>query len=238
MEYSAMKFRSAFALAILVAATTAARADDSAQPTAAGFWEALDDDGQPEGWFLFTDKKGVYSARLVKGFKKEGDDTPPKTICTECPGKKKDAHIMGLTLFWGMRRDGLNYSDGSVLDPRDGSVYHAKMWLDPDGQTLHVRGYLGISMFGKTQDWHRLPDDAMKPEDVPKEVLAGDEAAPSDKATQADKPIHAAADKAKHKKAKSAKAKSEKIKVQKAKSAKAKAGSSDDGSADPDNDSQ
>ena len=238
-----MKFRSAFALAILVAATTVARADESAPPTAAGFWEALDDNGQPEGWFLFTDKKGVYSARLVKGFKKEGDDTPHKTICTECPGKKKDAHIMGLTLFWGMKRDGLNYSDGSVLDPRDGSIYHAKMWLDPDGQTLHVRGYLGISMFGKTQDWHRLPDDAMKSEDVPKEILAGDEAAPSDKGTKADKPIHAATDKAKHKKAKSAKAKSEKAKSAKAKSEKtksekAKAENSDDDSANPDKDSQ
>jgi uncharacterized protein (DUF2147 family) len=211
MEYSAMKFRSAFALAILVAATTAARADDSEPPTAKGFWEALDDSGKPEGWFLFTQKNDVYSARLVKGFKKEGDDTPPPMTCTKCVGKKKGAHIMGLTLFWGMKRDGLTYTDGSVLDPRDGSIYHAKMWIDEDGKMLHVRGYLGISLFGKTQDWRRLPDDAMSADDIPKEILASGEVDHSDKA---DKPKHAAADKSKHKKSKSAKA--EKLKPPKA----------------------
>lgn len=205
-----MKFRSAFALALLVAAPTAAGADDSAPPTATGFWEAQDDNGKPEGWFLFTQKNEVYSARLIKGFKKEGDDTPPKPTCDKCPGKKKGAHIMGLTLFWGMKRDGLNYSDGSVLDPRDGSIYHAKMWLDEDGQTLHVRGYLGISMFGKTQDWRRLPDDSMKAEDIPKEILATSADTSGD---PADEPRHAAADKAKHKKAKSAKAKTAKLKA-------------------------
>jgi len=128
--------------------------------------------------------------RLVKGFKKPGDDKPPQLICTECPAKKKGAHIMGLTLFWGMKRDGLNYTDGSVLDPRDGSIYHAKMWIDEDGNTLHVRGYLGVPMLGQTQDWHRLPDDAMKKEDIPKEVLAG--AAPSDEAAAegGEKPKH------------------------------------------------
>ena len=93
---------------------------------------------------------------------------------------------MGLTLFWGMKRDGLNYTDGHVLDPRDGSVYHAKMWLDEDGKMLHVRGYLGIPMLGKTQDWRRLPDDAMKAEDVPPEILANGEVSPSDKAAKAE----------------------------------------------------
>ena len=56
-----------------------------------------------------------------------------QVICTKCTGDKKGAHIMGLTLFWGMKRDGLKYREGSVLDPRDGSVYHALMNLSEDG---------------------------------------------------------------------------------------------------------
>jgi len=165
-----MKLRSALLIALLVAIPSLGRADP--HTTASGFWEVKDDDGNTSAWFLFSEKNNVYSARLVKGFKKPGDTTPIKYICEACPGEKKGAHIMGLTLFWGMKRDGLHYTGGSVLDPRDGSVYHAKMDLSEDGQDLSVRGYLGVEMFGKTQVWHRLPDDTIKKEEIPKEILA------------------------------------------------------------------
>jgi hypothetical protein len=126
-----------------------------------------------------------------------------------------------------MKRDGLKYSDGHVLDPRDGSVYHAQMQLSPDGQELSVRGYLGISLLGHTDTWHRLPDDAMKKEDIPKEILAGgEEAAPGDKP---EKPKHAAV---KHK-AKTAKA----SKTEKTESAQSDAPTPSD-SAEPDKDTQ
>jgi len=171
-----MKLRSALALAFLVAAGAAARADNP--PTAAGFWEAKDDDGKPSAWFLFSQKHDVFSARLVKGFKDPSELTEEEQVCGKCPGAKKGAKVMGLTLFWGMKRDGLKYTGGSVLDPRSGSVYHAKMDLSEDGQELAVRGYLGIEMFGKTQTWHRLPDDAMKTKEIPKEVLAKGAATP------------------------------------------------------------
>jgi len=185
-----MKLRSALVLALLVATTTVGRADP--QPTAAGFWEAKDDDGFTTAWFLFSEKKNVFFARLIKGFKKPGDNTTPETVCTKCPGDKKGAHIMGLTLFYGMKRDGLKYRDGSVIDPRDGSIYHAQMELSEDGQDLSVRGYIGIPMLGKTQVWHRLPDDAMKKEDIPKEILANGVVSDSaDKSTaSADKKSH------------------------------------------------
>ena len=161
-----MSIRSGFAagvVASLVSAVSIGLVDGAPQrapaPTAAGVWEQVDDDGRVGGWFHIYEREGVYQGSIVKMFLKPGDK--PNPICTKCPGDQKNQPTLGLTLIKGMQRKGRNYENGTILDPRDGSIYQARMELSPDGQKLMVRGFLGIDLFGQSQIWRRLPDSAL-----------------------------------------------------------------------------
>ena len=76
--------------------------------------------------------------------------------CTKCTDDRKDQPIKGLTILTGLKPNGNNNWDGGqILDPENGKVYSAKMSLSEDGQKLNVRGFLGISLLGRTQTWVR-----------------------------------------------------------------------------------
>jgi uncharacterized protein (DUF2147 family) len=134
----------------------------AAGPTAAGLWEKLDQSGKPAAWFRIIECNGVYVGRIVKIFPQPGQ-TPSNLRCTQCGGDQKNAPVLGIVLIKGMRRDGQSYAGGSILDPRDGSVYNAVMELSPDGQQLTVRGYIGIPLLGQSEVWRRLPGSAQPP---------------------------------------------------------------------------
>jgi len=139
---------------------TAAAPVRAAEPTAAGLWEQVDDKtGKAESWFKIVERNGVYEGGIVKIFFKPGEDE--NWTCDKCEGADRGKPVLGLTMIKGMRRNGLSYENGTILDPRDGSVYRALMRVSPDGQKLEVRGYLGISLFGLSGRWTRLPDDAL-----------------------------------------------------------------------------
>jgi hypothetical protein len=80
--------------------------------------------------------------------------------------------MLGLTIVTGMKRHGLKYTDGHILDPRDGSVYNAQIEVSPDGQNLYLRGYIGMPVLGQTKTWTRLPDDAIPAAALPPDPMA------------------------------------------------------------------
>ncbi|GAA4460042.1 DUF2147 domain-containing protein [Nibrella saemangeumensis] len=80
----------------------------------------------------------------------------PKTDNKNTNASLRNRPILGLNIMQGFKYDGDNeWVDGKIYNPEDGKEYSCKMTLK-DPNTLDVRGYVGISLIGKTQTWTRI----------------------------------------------------------------------------------
>jgi uncharacterized protein (DUF2147 family) len=137
----------------------------SAAPTAAGVWKQIDESGKPGALVTISQEGEFFVGRLTHLFPEPGDD--PNPICDRCPGDRLNQPVLGLVFIEGMKQSGLDYEGGTILDPETGKVYSANMHLSADGAELTVRGYLGLSIFGRSQTWLRVEggDGTEKPAD-------------------------------------------------------------------------
>src|SRR5258705_4926769 len=72
------------------------------------------------------------------------------------PVKEKQSNpIIGLVMLTGFKFDGDDeWKGGDIYDPENGKTYSSYIYLK-DKNTLKVRGYVGISLFGRTETWIR-----------------------------------------------------------------------------------
>ncbi len=116
-----------------------------------GKWVTIDDaTGKKRAEITINESGGTLNAVIDKVYAQPGDTG----ICSKCSGEFKDKKIAGLRFMWGLKKESDNqWGGGSILDPKSGRVYRAKLTVQ--GDKLFVRGYFGISLLGRTQVWQK-----------------------------------------------------------------------------------
>lgn len=117
----------------------------------AGIWTTFDDKtGKKRATVELTITGGVLSGRILHVESQVGDTG----MCMKCPGQFKNKPVQGLQFLWGLKSKGRGvWGGGKILDAKNGKIYNAK--LKNMGHKLLVRGYVGVSMLGRTQIWVR-----------------------------------------------------------------------------------
>lgn len=131
--------------------------------TAEGRWVTIDDeDGS---------KASVVEIKIAENGELQGtivellrEDDKGKS-CEECPDEFHNKPIEGLTFMWGLEKEAEGeWESGRILDPKTGSIYKSKLKVAEDGQTIEVRGYVGVSWIGRSQEWQRYEAPAVTAE--------------------------------------------------------------------------
>lgn len=119
--------------------------------TVTGKWKTIDDQtGKEKGIVEIFELKGKLYGKIIEIF--EHDKKHLK--CEKCDDEDKNKPILGLTIIKGLIKNGSGYDSGRITDPKNGKSYHCKMTLDGKDKLI-VRGYIGISLFGRSQTWIR-----------------------------------------------------------------------------------
>lgn len=115
-----------------------------------GKWKTIDDEtGKAKSYVeIFKKSDGKYYGKVVQLLIKPADPN-----CTGCKDDRKGKPILGMEVVRGLSKDGSEFTGGTITDPKNGKTY--KCTITRDGDKLNVRGYMGISLLGRTQTWQK-----------------------------------------------------------------------------------
>jgi uncharacterized protein (DUF2147 family) len=109
-----------------------------------------------EDHILIYKKGNKYFGKLDWIKYPNDDQGKPKTDKNNPDASLRTRPELGLELLKDFTFDGDNlYIDGTIYDPKNGKTYSCKMTLD--GNSLKIRGFIGISLFGRSETWKRVP---------------------------------------------------------------------------------
>ena len=119
--------------------------------TPVGIWKTIDDEsGEPKSHVEIYEKEGKLFGKVVKLLPKATTD-----VCLNCPGDLDGKSLLEMDVFWDLKPYKDYWSYGKIIDPAKGKVYKLSLWVE-DEKTLKLRGYIGVSVLGRNQTWHRV----------------------------------------------------------------------------------
>ncbi|WP_417473593.1 DUF2147 domain-containing protein [Luteimonas mephitis] len=124
----------------------------SAQSSPTGRWKTIDDEtGKVKSIVEITQAaNGTLQGTVVEVLQ---SDRGPNPTCDKCKGANKDKPVKGMTILWGLKKDGDEWSGGTVLDPAKGKTYKSKVELLEGGKKLGMSGC--IAFICRQQVWVR-----------------------------------------------------------------------------------
>ena len=121
-------------------------------PDFEGYWVTIDDETGVEKSIikLYIENNTLYGR--IETLLLEEDQGQ---LCTNCSGSELNQPIEGLIILKGLKRDGEQWTGGTILDPANGKEYQCTLTLNGTSE-LNVRGFIGFSFIGRTQRWKRM----------------------------------------------------------------------------------
>ena len=116
-----------------------------------GKWKTIDDESGKAKSIVEIWKKadGKYYGKISQLLIK-----PEHSNCIACKDDRKNKPLVGMEIIRGLKKEGDEFTGGSITDPKNGKSY--KCTITRDGNKLNVRGYMGISIIGRTQTWQKV----------------------------------------------------------------------------------
>ena len=117
-----------------------------------GTWKTIDDEtGNEKSIVEIYQENGKIYAKILQLLEKGKEDK----LCDMCKGDKKNKPVKGMVIIDGLKKDGDEWNDGKILDPKTGKIYKCYISLEEPNK-LKVRGYIGFALIGRTQYWHKV----------------------------------------------------------------------------------
>ena len=145
-------------LSICLSANTSFAQSNNSHDGIIGTWLVQDGTGKVK----IEKINGKFYGKLV-WINNPTDKNGKPAVDSKNPDKAlQNRPLVGLKMLENFTYDSDNvWTEGTIYDPDSGKTYSCKITLKNNGK-MEVRGYVGISLFGRTDTWTRSQDITMK----------------------------------------------------------------------------